>query len=467
MSFDSRSDVVIWVEKNASGTRKSESDFNKVNRIQNNPELMAALAEAAKKRMKKGRPTVDPGSKGVAKKGRSTVDLASDNSAKISIKIAEIVGCSESKAKEHIAVSKHPEFVKQINEGKITPHSAYKAIRGHATREQKCDKIAQNMPKAHEAVELSRRAGTLIGKVHHCDVLVGLRKLADNSLSVIITSVPYPLTGVKYPNSQYDGDYKGYLRWMQEIFFECKRILLKGGKVIINFDNCNIPSGERTSIQVRHDLRRDFANIMAELGTIFVDEYIWAKQNAVGGKPCTGTKGNPSGHRVNNNSEYICVWAKDQVKKGPENTEFPEDELIDLMEDEQYKLSKQVWAISPGKRKDTGHRCAFPVELARRLILLYSYMQDTVCDPFSGSGTTCATAGKMGRKFVGFDNAIQYVEIANKNIEEALKNPFPPPEKKDWDIEKGITKAQNNEFFLAKNQLRESKPQKIKQPIPK
>jgi len=441
MSFPTRAEAAVWVLQHAKGTRQNFGTFQKIHQSAGNETLMTELATVAEQRMKggRGRATVAPGSE--------------DETAKVTAQIAKIVGCSETTAKEALAVSRQGQFVEMIQAGTITAHSAYRAIRRHAQRNQTHKQIEQNLPEAHKAVELATKTGTLIGKVHHCDVLVGLKQLADASVSLVVTSPPYPLTAVRYPNWTYDRDYAGYLRWMKDVFSECKRVLATGGKLIINFDNCNIPSNERQGAEVRHDCRRDFANTAGELGLIYVDEYFWAKQNAVGTRPVIGTKGKPSGHRVNNNAEYVCVWAKDQVQKEPEVADVAEEKLIDLTTEEQFKLSMQVWMIKPANRNTTKHRCAFPVELARRLILLYSYLQDTVLDPFSGSGTTCATAASMGRKFVGFDNALQHVEIANRRIQEALSDPLPPPKVPDWEIKREHKRAKNNEKFLAKHHI--------------
>ncbi|HEX3357699.1 MAG TPA: DNA modification methylase [Tepidisphaeraceae bacterium] len=399
VSCASKSEAAKWVWEHAKGTRHHFDSFAKISQLLSNDELMETLKATAKDRLsskkRQGRATVAPG--------------ADDETAKVTVQLAKIVGCSETTAKEAFAVYRHKEFIPLVQAGKITAHSAYRGIRRHAQREQDHKRVVQNLPRAHKAIkELAKQSGTVLGRVHHCDVLVGLRMLPDASVSAVITSPPYPLKGVKYPNYEYDGDYPAYLKWMTDIFTECKRVLVKGGKLIVNFDNCNIPAEQRDGNAVRRDSRRDFANILDAIDMIYVDEVFWAKQNAVGIRPAMGTKGSPSGHRVNNDTEYVCIWAKEQVQKAPETADVPEEQLIDLVPEEQYGLSMQLWCISPAHRNLTKHRAAFPDELVRRLILLYTFMQDTVVDIFSGCGTTCALAARMGRKFAGFENAKQY-----------------------------------------------------------
>ena len=66
--------------------------------------------------------------------------------------------------------------------------------------------------------------------------------------------------------------------------------------------------------------------------------------------------------------------------------------------------------------KKVGHPAPFHVELPYRLIQLYTFENDVVLDPFIGSGTTAISAIKTNRRFVGYDNNPEYVELANKRI---------------------------------------------------
>lgn len=448
MSFRSKADAALWALHNAQGTRQNFGTFQKIHQIVSNPELMETLSDKAQKRMRHEK--VEPG---------ATVAPGSDEeTAKVTTQLAKIVGCSETTAKEALAVCRDGQLVAAVQSGDVTAHSAYRAIRGHAHRQQKHEQVTQNLEAAHVAVKVLADAGTLLGKVHHSDVLVGLRQLPDSSISAVITSPPYPLKAVKYPNWEYLGDYPAYLKWMAEVFAECKRVLVTGGKLIVNFDNVNIPPAERKGNEVRRDCRRDFANIIGDLNLIYVDEYFWAKQNAIGTRPAIGTKGKPSGHRVNNNCEYVCIWAKDQVQKAPERVDVPEQQLIDLTVTEQFELSMQFWMIKPANRSATKHRAAFPDELARRLVRLYTYLGDTVCDPFSGSGTTCAMAARMGRRFVGFDNALEHLEISDKRIAEALENPIQPPATPNWEFKREMKRARNSEMFRASTRTKKIAP---------
>ena len=75
-----------------------------------------------------------------------------------------------------------------------------------------------------------------------------------------------------------------------------------------------------------------------------------------------------------------------------------------------------VWEIPAESAKRVGHPAPFPVDLAERVIRLYSYVGDVILDPFMGSGTTCVAAAGNGRHYVGFDIDPAYCELAQTRI---------------------------------------------------
>jgi site-specific DNA-methyltransferase (adenine-specific) len=77
-----------------------------------------------------------------------------------------------------------------------------------------------------------------------------------------------------------------------------------------------------------------------------------------------------------------------------------------------------VWEIPPESARRVGHPAPFPVDLAARVIRLYTYRDDVVLDPFVGSGTTCIAASINGRHFVGYDIDPEYIELSKKRLRE-------------------------------------------------
>lgn len=79
-----------------------------------------------------------------------------------------------------------------------------------------------------------------------------------------------------------------------------------------------------------------------------------------------------------------------------------------------------IWKIAPEKASKIGHTAPFPVELARRLIIFYTYPGETVYDPFSGSGTTGVAALREGRNYVGSEIVKNFYELSLERCSAAL-----------------------------------------------
>ncbi|MCY4010774.1 MAG: site-specific DNA-methyltransferase, partial [Candidatus Saccharibacteria bacterium] len=95
-----------------------------------------------------------------------------------------------------------------------------------------------------------------------------------------------------------------------------------------------------------------------------------------------------------------------------------------LTQKEWVELTKQIWTIPIPNRNDIAfgkHSAIMPEEIVRRCIKLFTFVDDTVLDPFAGSGTTLKVACEMGRRFVGYEIVKSYREIINKKIELARK----------------------------------------------
>jgi len=109
--------------------------------------------------------------------------------------------------------------------------------------------------------------------------------------------------------------------------------------------------------------------------------------------------------------EYILVFSKDTF-----NRKKLKDRENTITRDEFLEFTKSVWTFPAEPAKKVGHPAPFPVELPYRLIQLYTFKNDVVLDPFVGSGTTCIAALKTKRYYVGYDNAKEYVDLAQRRI---------------------------------------------------
>lgn len=83
------------------------------------------------------------------------------------------------------------------------------------------------------------------------------------------------------------------------------------------------------------------------------------------------------------------------------------------------EFTKSVWNFPTVSAKRIGHPAPFPEELPYRLIQLYTFKNDVVLDPFMGSGTTCLSALKTGRRYIGYDINEDYTKLAQKRINDS------------------------------------------------
>jgi modification methylase len=84
------------------------------------------------------------------------------------------------------------------------------------------------------------------------------------------------------------------------------------------------------------------------------------------------------------------------------------------------RLDPTIWNVHPSDvKRVNGHPAPFPEKIPARLVRLYTYSGETICDPFVGAGTTCAVAKSMGRHYVGIDIVLEYVKLARKRVADA------------------------------------------------
>jgi site-specific DNA-methyltransferase (adenine-specific) len=249
----------------------------------------------------------------------------------------------------------------------------------------------------------------ILNTIINDDVLAGFKLIPDESVHLIVTSPPYNVKLEGYGNCQDDLPYPEYLAWLEKIMAECKRVLVKGGRLCINIDAMynmdKVKDGESFRV-----IYADLVIIGRKLGLLFNNEIAWDKQNVVGKKTAWGSYWACSNPIVRRAHEYIIVWSKDDYRLEGDL------EQCDLEEDEFQKWTMSVWHMQPETRDHNGHPAPFPEELPRRLIKLYSYRGNTVLDPFMGTGTTGYVAKMLRRDYIGIDNSESDVRYARARI---------------------------------------------------
>ena len=120
-------------------------------------------------------------------------------------------------------------------------------------------------------------------------------------------------------------------------------------------------------------------------------------------------------------NEYILIFQKPGPKIYLERSQ-EEKTRAKYMIDKLFTLetANNIWHIAPVPPGFIEHPAPFPEEIPHRLITLYSYPQEVILDPFTGSGQTLKVARALNRNYIGYETIPTYVELAIKRIDQPL-----------------------------------------------
>lgn len=264
------------------------------------------------------------------------------------------------------------------------------------------------------------------------------QKMSDvksESVDLIITSPPYfnikDYTKNGYQdkihsksNTSQIGDiknYKTFIKELQKVWKECERVLSPNGKLIINTPLMPMKKKELTTHYNRHifDLNSDIqTSIIYRKNTkmFLLDTYIWNRTNA-SKSLMFGSYPHPRNFYAQNTSEFIAVYVKNGVPKNDIPSAIKEKSKLSQKEWVEY--TKQIWNIPIPNKSDLAfgeHTAIMPEEIVKRCVKLFSFVGDTVLDPFAGSGTTLKVAKQLERKYIGYEIMSNYKQIIEKKI---------------------------------------------------
>ena len=254
---------------------------------------------------------------------------------------------------------------------------------------------------------------------HAADILA---RFPERSIDLVVTSPPY-WTAVEYEHGASAwSSYEAYLGDMQAVWSQCARVLRPNGKLCINAPVMPIPK------KVIRQHTRHLKNIAFDMEQRILAEsdlqryalFVWQKQTS---KMMFGSYPYPGNIIENNTIEFINVY----VKPGkPPRFDASIKAENKISRTEWLDLAQQVWFMYPQDVKRSGdHPAPFPAKLPARLMRLYTYGAaahfpgEIVLDPFVGTGTTCAVAKSMGRRYVGIEINPAYVSVAHERVRNA------------------------------------------------
>ncbi len=229
--------------------------------------------------------------------------------------------------------------------------------------------------------------------------------IPDNTVHLMVTSPPYNAA------KEYDDDLtlQEYLGLLREVFQECYRVLVPGGRAVVNVANL----GRKPYIPLSSHINL----IMQEIGFLMRGEIIWDKAASAGSSCAWGSFKSASNPCLRDIHEYILVYSKGEYKLPRSNQEKEAGREDTIAKRDFIEQTKSIWSFSTESAKRVNHPAPFPVELPRRCIEMYSFAGDVVLDPFLGSGSTAIAAIRTGRRYVGVDISREYCEISQSRID--------------------------------------------------
>jgi len=228
------------------------------------------------------------------------------------------------------------------------------------------------------------------------------KKIAAGSIDLLVTSPPY---NVDIPYSSHDdcstyGEYRDFSRrWMKRCFTWLK----DDGRFCLNIPLDKNKGGQQS-------VGADLTTIAKKIGFSYHSTVVWNEGN-ISRRTAWGSWVSASAPYVIAPVELIVILYKKSWKKTSGSKES------DISRKEFMEWTNGLWTFNGERKRKTGHPAPFPVELPLRCIKLFSFIGDTVFDPFMGSGSTLVAASKCNRKGIGIEIDPGYCKIAVERLE--------------------------------------------------
>jgi len=220
------------------------------------------------------------------------------------------------------------------------------------------------------------------------------------SVDLIVTSPPYNVS-IPYTAVRDDISYADYLdftgRWLEK----AGSLMKPDGRMCLN-----IPLDKNLGGQ--QSVYADILALAKARGWRYHATVIWNEQN-ISRRTAWGSWLSASAPYVIAPVETIVILFREHWKKAEAGTS-------DITRDEFISWTNGVWTFSGEKKGRANHPAPFPVELPTRCIKLFTYVGDTVLDPFMGSGTTLLACRNLKRRGIGVDIDPAYCEVAKKRL---------------------------------------------------
>ncbi len=246
-----------------------------------------------------------------------------------------------------------------------------------------------------------------------------LRGLPDNSVHLVVTSPPY-WTLKEYPSR--DGqlgalnDYERFLEELATVWRELYRLLVPGGRLVIVVGDVCLSRrhfGRHMVVPLHAGIQEQCRRIgFDNLAPIIWHKIANARYEMASSGRFLGKPYEPNAV-VKNDIEFILFQRKPGGYRRPSLAE----RLLSVLSEKNHRAwFNQIWNLPGASTRH--HPAPFPLALAERLVRMFSFVGDTVLDPFMGTGTTNLAAARWGRNSVGIELEPAYFRIARRRLEE-------------------------------------------------
>jgi site-specific DNA-methyltransferase (adenine-specific) len=243
-----------------------------------------------------------------------------------------------------------------------------------------------------------------------------MAELQDNSVHLAITSPPYWQLKDYGTENQigFHDSYESYVNNLNLVWKECYRVLHNGCRLCVNIGDQfarSVYYGRYKVIPIREEIIKFCENI----GFDYMGAIIWQKvttSNTTGGGVQMGSYPYPRNGILKLDYEFILLFKK--LGDAPKPTK-EQKELSKMTAEEWNTFFAGHWNFAGARQSN--HIAMFPEELPRRLIKMFSFVGETILDPFAGSGTTSLAAKNLERNSVGYEINPEFIPFIKEKLE--------------------------------------------------
>jgi len=249
--------------------------------------------------------------------------------------------------------------------------------------------------------------------------------IGDGSVHLVITSPPYWNLKRYNENSGQLGhiqDYESFLGELEKVWRHVFRFLVPGGRLVCVVGDVCV-ARRKFGRHLVFPLHADISVMCRRIGFDNLNPIIWHKIANASYEVTNGSKflGKPYEPNaiIKNDMEFILMQRKPGGYRKP-TEEQRRQSMIDKKDFDRW--FQQIWNLPGASLKH--HPAPFPLELASRLVRMFSFVGDTVLDPFCGTGTTMVAAFKHQRNSIGVEIDPEYCRMAARYLKAESSNLF-------------------------------------------